>query len=239
MEEIPGWIMSNYFYKEMNPFLRYAIVPFLILFNISVLHTLGAVLEHLGVLPTRFFLDNYLTSSLGIVGNLLSFVFLVNGVIIGILVLVSIPLWLFIRDARKTMERFGLLTTKGILAEQESLYLEVAQRIFSNHPDVSIYIFGHTHGAFLKKLGDRVVINSGTWLKILEHVPSRFKWLPDVYWPSFRLNFFRIREEEGKVLITYRQISKAAPRELSLLQRLAAARREVPRTIPEETILEV
>jgi len=239
MEEIPGWIMSNYFYREMSPFLRYAIVPFLILFNVSLLHTLGAVLEHLGVLPTRFFLDNYLTSSLGIIGNLLNFIFLVNGVVIGILVLVSIPLWLFIRDARRTMERFGLLTTKGILAEQESLYLEAAQRIFSTHPDVVIYIFGHTHAAFLKKVGDRVVINSGTWLKILEHVPSRFKWLPDVYWPSFRLNFFKIREEEGKAVITYRQIGKTAPKELSLLQRLAATKREEPRMIPEETSLAI
>jgi len=86
MEEIPGWMMSNYFYREMNPLLRYAIAPFLILFNISILYTLGAVLEHLRILPTRIFLDSYLTSGLGIVGNLLNFVFLVNGIIIGILI---------------------------------------------------------------------------------------------------------------------------------------------------------
>ena len=238
MEETPGWILSNYFYREMNPLLRYSIVPFLILFNLSLLYSAGALLEEFGVLPTRVFLDDYLTSSLGLVGNLLNFVFFVNGIIISMLLLFAIPLWLFLRDARKTLQRFGVLTSDVILDEQKSSYLEAAQEIFLAHPDVAVYVFGHTHEAFIETSGKRAVINTGTWLKILEHVPSRFKWLPDIYWPSFRLNYFCIGEDAGRIVIRYRRIEKEAPQELSLLQRIAAVRRKQPASIPEETVLQ-
>ena len=237
MEETPGWIISNYFYREMNPLLRYSIVPFLILFNVSLLYSAGALLENFGVLPTRIFLDDYLTSRLGLVGNLLNFVFFVNGIIISILILVSIPLGLFIRDARKTLERFGVLTSELVLDEQKSCYLEAAQEVFLSHPDVAVYVFGHTHEAFLETSGKRAVINTGTWLKILEHVPSRFKWLPDIYWPSFRLNYFCIGEDAGRIVIDYQRIEKEAPQELSLLQRIAAVRRKESPSVPERTIL--
>ena len=235
MEEVPGWLMSNYFYREMSPFLRYAIVPFLILFNVSLIYTFGALLEHVGVLPTRIFLDDYLTSSLGIVGGLVNFILFVNGVIIAILALISIPLWFFVRDAKKTLERFGLLTTDVLLAEQKTCYIEAAKKIFDSDPEVMIYVFGHTHEAFVSRVGEKAVINTGTWLKILERVPARFKWIPDIYWPSFRLNFFRIREFNGDVVIDYEKIEKHPPQELSLLQRFAAVRPKASPSIPART----
>jgi hypothetical protein len=204
-----------------------------------LIYTIGAVLEHSGVLPTRFFLDNYLTSSLGIVGGLINFIFFVNGVIIAILALISIPLWLFLRDARKTLERFGLLTTQLVLDQQKSCYLSAAEQVFSAHPEVLIYVFGHTHEAFLERVDQRVVINTGTWLKILERVPSRFKWIPDIYWPSFQLNYFRIAESEDSIGIQYKRITKKAPQELSWLQRIAAVRKEKSLNIPEETVLQI
>jgi hypothetical protein len=46
------------------------------------------------------------------------------------------------------------------------------------------------------------VLNTGTWLKLLRRVPVRFGLLPAVHYPGYRLNFFRIEEEDNHVVIT-------------------------------------
>src|SRR5262249_31907879 len=38
----------------------------------------------------------------------------------------------------------------------------------------------------------QVVLNMGTWLKLLHRVPVHFGLLPAVYYPSYRLNYFCI-----------------------------------------------
>jgi len=48
-ERMPVWLVSKYFYREMNPLLRYALVPFLFLFNVSVLLAVLAGLDLTGV----------------------------------------------------------------------------------------------------------------------------------------------------------------------------------------------
>ena len=120
------------------------------------------------------------------------------------------------------------------------------QRDPSNHmPD-----FGNPHanpvGYFVthslvgtERVGERVVINTGTWLKKLERVPARSRLLPSVYRPSFRLNYFCLSEDEGRITIDYERIRKSPPRELSLLQRLVArkAQRDALEDIPERTVI--
>lgn len=98
---------------------------------------------------------------------------------------------------------------------------------------------GHTHNASLRRIGERVVINTGTWLKKLERVSARFLLLPSVYRPSFRLNYFRISEDDGRIAIDYKRLHKDAPRELSLLQRLVAGKpqRDALEDIPRRTII--
>ena len=51
-----------------------------------------------------------------------------------------------------------------------------------------MFVFGHTHTAFLKRVGPsgKVVLNTGTWLKLLSRIPVRFGLLPAVYYPSYR-----------------------------------------------------
>jgi hypothetical protein len=65
-----------------------------------------------------------------------------------------------------------------------------------------------------------VVLNTGTWLKLLHRVPVRFGLLPAVYYPSFRLNYFCIEKENNHLVITYVAVPKAPERELTWLQRL-------------------
>ena len=224
LEEIPRWVISNYFYREMNPLLRYAVVPFLLLFAASFVNLIGLVLEASGILDSCVFLDDSLLLPLGLPGRVLGFVFTINAIIICVLLLISIPLLLFAGDVQRTLVRFGVLNTSSAIGESDATYLEAAKEVFASDPEVAIFIYGHTHSASLKKLGDRVVINTGTWLKKLERAPTRFWLLPSVYHPSFRLNYFRMSEDGGRIIIDYERIQKAAPRELTLLQRLVSQR---------------
>ena len=111
LEEIPRWVISNYFYREMSPWLRYAVVPFLILFGVSVVNLVGLLLEASGIVGTRIFLDDRLLAPLGFAGSILGIIFTVNAVVIGLLLLVSIPLLIFYRDVRRTLVRFDVLGT--------------------------------------------------------------------------------------------------------------------------------
>jgi UDP-2,3-diacylglucosamine pyrophosphatase LpxH len=239
LEEIPRWVISNYFYREMNPLLRYAVVPFLLLFAASFVNLIGLVLEASGILDSRVFLDDRLLLPLGLPGRVLGFVFTINAIIICVLLLISIPLLLFALDVQRTLVRFGVLNTSSAIGESDATYLEAAKEVFASDPEVAIFIYGHTHSASLKKLGDRVVINTGTWLKKLERAPTRFWLLPSVYHPSFRLNYFRMSEDGGRIIIDYERIQKAAPRELTLLQRLVSQRpkHDGLDDIPERTVV--
>ena len=104
-----------------------------------------------------------------------------------------------------------------------------------------MFVFGHTHTAFLKRLGPagQVVLNTGTWLKLLHRVPVRFGLLPAVYYPSYRLNYFRIEEEDNRVVINYVAIPKTPQRELTWLQRLVTwGRAPKPQEpIPAKTVV--
>ena len=241
LEEIPRWLISNYFYREMSPWLRYAVVPFLILFTLSVVNLVGLALEASGIIGTRIFLDDRLLAPLGFAGSILGVIFTVNAVVIIILLLISIPLLVFYRDVRRMLVRFDVLGTIPTISQADATYLQAAEEAFASDPETYVFIYGHTHNASLKRLGDRVVINTGTWLKKLERVPARFRLLPAVYRPSFRLNYFRISRNDTRIVIDYQRIHKDPPRELSLLQRLVARspKRSALEDIPKRTVVEL
>src|SRR5215213_1059499 len=89
LEEIPCLVISNYFYREMSPWLRYAVVPFLILFTLSVVNLVGLALEASGIIGTRIFLDDRLLAPLGFAGSILGLVFTVNAVVTAVLIRVD------------------------------------------------------------------------------------------------------------------------------------------------------
>jgi hypothetical protein len=106
--------------------------------------------------------------------------------VIVILLLVSIPLLIFYRDVRRMLIRFDVLNTIPAITPTDGAYFEAAREVFASDPETVVFIYGHTHNASLRRIGERVVINTGTWLKKLERVPARFRLLPSVYHPSFR-----------------------------------------------------
>ncbi|WP_458187735.1 metallophosphoesterase [Haladaptatus sp. NG-WS-4] len=240
LEEIPDWVASNYFYREMNPFLRYAALPFLLLFQVSLVYLVVLVLEATGVLGTST-VSNLTAAFLrqfGLVGDLVKFVIYVNLVVVGLLFVLSIPLFFFVRDARRTLERFDIVAAERNAEPPETPYVEAALNVFETNPDVVAFVYGHTHRVSLSRVGERVIINTGTWLKRLHRTPTWVGILPPVYYPSFRLNYFRLSEEAGNVLVEYRTIEKDPPKELSLLQRLLTRRPPPDPEIPGRTVVE-
>jgi UDP-2,3-diacylglucosamine pyrophosphatase LpxH len=241
-EQIPYWVLSNYFYHEMSPYLRWLILPFLLLSGFEIFVLGGAALEWFGKTETNIFLNNQLFAALGIVGNLVQMILIVNTILFVNFVVLAVPLYLIWRDFKATLQRFRIVLNPAELSsEKEQQYLDAAQQVFEEYPDTVIFIYGHTHMPSLRQIGSRVVINTGTWLKRLDHVTPRVGFLPGVYVPFFCLNYFRISEAEGQIAIDYHKIHKDPPPDLSLLQRLLVYKKrgKAQDSVPDRTLLEV
>ena len=244
LKDIPSWMTSNYFYKEMASLLRYVLLPFLLLFGISILVFAAGLLESSGIVDFNIITGNRFFLSLGTVGELLAFIFAVNGTVLSFLLLLAIPLYIIIRDFRRALSRYNLMETEETdtqMGEDKTPYIKAARQVFNDHPEVGIFIFGHTHRAFLKKQSKgRVILNTGTWLKLFDKIPVLLGYLPAVYYPRFQMSSYKITEEEGKPVIYYREIPKEAPQELSWLQRLMTIGRSTPQPehIPKRTVVD-
>lgn len=243
IKDIPSWMSSNYFYKEMAPLLRYILLPFLLLFSLSVLTFLAGLLEHTGFIDFNLITGNRLFLSLGTFGELLDFIFAVNGVVVSFLLLLAVPLYFIVRDVRGILNRYNLMNSEKKstnMGADSGPYKQAAQQVFGDHPEVSVFIFGHTHNAFLDKQPDgRVVLNTGTWLKLFDKIPVLLGYLPAVYYPRFQMSSYRITEEDGKPVIYYREIPKEVTQDLSWLQRLLTFARSNPERvqIPDRTVV--
>ncbi|WP_439026522.1 metallophosphoesterase [Haloarchaeobius sp. DT45] len=238
MADIPHWMISNYYYREMSPFLRYASVPFLLLFNVTLVWLAGASLEYFGLLNTNVFTNPSLFTQFGIVGDVFYIVVLINLVVMGLLVALAIPAFFLGRDVKQTLRRFGILSSETVVEEEDAHYVDAAVEVFSANPDVVAFIYGHTHRPSLRKIGGRAIVNTGTWLKQFDRISVRFGVLPPVYRPSYRLNYFRITESENRVVIDYEVIDKETPDELTPLQRVLASTHRAETPVPPRTVLE-
>ncbi len=220
-EDMPYWLVSNYFYKEMSPYLRIILLQFLFLISINLIVLTGAALDALHVTETNLFLNNRLLESLGVFGSLFQLMLTVNAVILAIILILAIPVGLIIRDLKKTIKRFGILVDPAeLVGEKESIYIDAAKEIFDNNPRVSAFIYGHTHSPSVTTIERKAVVNTGTWMKQFKTVKPHFGYLPKIYIPSYQLNYFRIFEERGDIVIEYHKIYKKPAQELTLIQRL-------------------
>jgi len=239
--QIPDWILSNYFYREMSTTFRWLLLPFLLLFGVEVLAIGGEVLRFLGIFDYNILFHNPVMERLGIINNVLRVIITINSIF---LVLIGVPVALVLRDLAKTLRRFRLLTSHGVGPDlSDEPYLKAAREVFQGDDKVAVFVFGHTHGAFVKRLGPagQVVLNTGTWLKLLRRTPTRFRLLPAVYYPSYRLNYFQIQEQTNQLVIRYVEIPKEPERELTWLQRLVTLGRQprAPEAIPATTAIDL
>jgi hypothetical protein len=70
VRSIPDWLVSNYFYNEMNIFLRWLLLPFLLLLTITAFALVGQLLKNFGAFDVNILLDNPLMRALGLFGNI-------------------------------------------------------------------------------------------------------------------------------------------------------------------------
>ena len=240
--QIPDWILSNYFYREMSTVMRWLLLPFLLLASVTVIAILGEVLRILGIFDYNVLFHNPVMRRLPIVDNVFQVVIGINSMF---MIFFGLPMMLVVYDLMRTLRRFRLLTSHGAEPDVDSSesYLRGAQEVFRNDDKVAVFVFGHTHAAFLKRLGPsgQVVLNTGTWLKLLSRIPVRFGLLPTVYYPSYRLNYFRIEERGDQMVINYIAIPKTPDQELTWLQRLLTLGKtpKLPEKIPAETVIDL
>ena len=235
-EDIPFWLLSNHFYKEMTPFLRWGLLPFLLLFTASaVVFGLRAIGRFLGWDTAVFDID--LKPILGFPGRLIDLVQFVNSAVIATLLILAVPLYFLLRDTRAAIARYGITTRESLNLEKDAQYVAAAKRIFAADPSVVLFVYGHTHIPSLRQVDGRYVVNTGTWLKRLDYVPVRIGRLPGVYVPSYQLNYFELTEADGEIRISYHVIPKVPRNDLTWLERLlilGRPRAQLP-VIPAET----
>jgi hypothetical protein len=217
--------------------LRWILLPFLLLLTVGAVLVISWLLEASGLLQVNPIQD------LGVPREVLREVLRLEGILALPLVLAlipaAIPLGILFRDIRRTLGRYHILMPKTPAQIGDGPYLEAARQVFEQDPSVAVFVYGHTHLASLKEVDGRVVINTGTWLKVPKKVPVVFGQLPPVYIPAFRLNYLRMVEEDGRLVIYYERIEKKPPSELTWVQRLLTLTKRPPAgaTIPKRTIV--
>ncbi|ELY60643.1 metallophosphoesterase [Natronolimnohabitans innermongolicus] len=240
-ERMPIWLFSKYFYREMNPLIRYSLVPFLLLFNISILLVALSGLHLAGIWSTPVEWTTEFLGQFGTAGTIAWSLLALNIGIAGLLVLIGIPLYFIRQDVRKTVDRFGVFETE-LTVDPTDTYEETAREIFAEEPETTIFCFGHTHRPLLNEVDGGVIVNTGTWLKRLHRRDGIIGILPPVFYPSYQLAAVRIApadEEEG-VVVGFERITKPSPatEELTRTERFFTVGREPEPDLPERHLVE-
>jgi len=237
-ERMPIWMLSKYFYREMNPVIRYSLVPFLLLFNISAILAVLAGLDLVGVWSMPVEQTEAFLSRFGAAGTAAWFLLSINVAITGLLLLVWIPLYFLRRDIRQTVNRFGVFETE-LTVDAETPYEKAASEIFAQNPETTIFCYGHTHRPTIKEVDNGVLVNPGTWLKRLHRRDGIIGILPPVFYPSYQLAAIRIAPETDGVAIEYQTVAKPSPatEELTLTERLFTVGREPEPNLPDRHVI--
>ena len=238
-ERMPVWLLSKYFYREMNPLIRYALVPFLLLFNISAVLAVVAGLDVLGVWSTPVTVTTAFLAQFGAAGTVVWMLLAINVALTGLLLLVAIPLYFLRRDVRQTINRFGIFET-GLTVDAEAPYVEAAEEIFAEEPRTSVYCYGHTHRPTMRTVDGGLMVNTGTWLKRLHRRDGVIGVLPPVFYPSYQLSVVRIAPDPDGVAVEYEPIQKPSPspEELTLTERLLTLGRKPDTDLPDGAVVE-
>ncbi|AFZ72387.1 metallophosphoesterase [Natronobacterium gregoryi] len=238
-ERMPIWLFSKYFYREMNPVLRYSLIPFLLLFNISALLAILAGLDLVGVWPIPVDRTTEFLGQFGRAGTAAWFLLTINVAVAGLLLLVWIPLHLIRRDIKKTVDRFGIFET-DLTVDPEAPYEEAAREVFDEQPEKTIFCYGHTHRPTLREVDGGIMVNTGTWLKRLHRRDGIIGILPPVFYPSYQLIAARIAPEADGVSVEFEQFTKPSPatEELTRTERFFTVGREPELDLPDRYVVE-
>ncbi len=238
-QRMPNWLASKYFYVEMHPALRYSAIPFLLLFNVSLVLAILLGLDVAGVWSLPQETTESLFSLFGPTGEAAYLLLYVNVAVVALLTLTAVPIALIVRDIRRTVERFGLFEA-DVTVDPEEPYREYAEELFEDS-DVSVFCYGHTHRPNTRDVDGGTLVNTGTWLKRLHRRDVVAGRLPPVFYPSYQLAAVRLSSHPDGVEVEYRGFEKESPvsKELTLTERLLTLGREPSPELPNDTVVEV
>ena len=240
-ERVPVWLFSKYFYREMNPLLRYSLFPFLLLFNISVLLAVLSGLDIMGIWSMPIEEIEALFVSLGRPGTAVWTFLTVNIIIAGLILLVGIPLYFLRRDIRKTVNRFGVFETE-LTVDPERPYQDYAEELFTNEEQTTLFCYGHTHRPGVQSVDGGMIVNSGTWLKRLHRRDGIIGILPPVFYPSYQLSTVRISsaEQADAIAVDFIEVQKPSPatEELTWTERFFTVGREPDLHLPDRRVID-
>lgn len=217
---VPIWFFSNYFYKQMNPFLRYSILPFIILITFSFIALILSLLQKYNLIDWYFFIK-WFSSTFWIVWNVIDFIIFIDIVFIISFLIIWVPLYLLIFDFIKVVKSYNLPISK---VESKKFQLNKIRELVKLNSNYDVFVFWHTHEPNLhyNKIDWRkkIIINTWTWLKSFRRIKTWFRYLPPVFIATQDLNYFRIFENDWKVTIQYKQNNKPLNNNFTILERL-------------------
>jgi UDP-2,3-diacylglucosamine pyrophosphatase LpxH len=237
-ERMPVWLLSKYFYREMNPLIRYSMIPFLLLFNVSIVLAVLAGLHLAGLWSTPVDMTTSFLRGFGRVGTAAWFLLLVNVTVVGLLLLIGVPAYFVRRDIRQTIDRFGIFESE-LTVDPAAPFEAAASDIFDDDPETAVFCYGHTHRPQVSEVDGGLVVNTGTWLKRLHRRDGVIGILPPVFYPSYQLYAVRIAADDDGVAVEYDERRKSSParEELTRTERLLTVGRDPEAAVPDRHVV--
>lgn len=226
LELVPWWLFSNYFYRQARRFIRFVVLPaILILFVLRFLNNFIIRLSQ-GRLPEF---------SAGRVAQVFGFLML------DIIVVLGLVLLMLRRDFMRWRRRSGLHEPLQIVAEGEEHYrascrafLEGGRRPSHRQATatpIDVFLYGHNHIAEIEEytVGERrtAFVNTGTWMRKIIRLPARWK-LPPVFVPAYELTYTMLRMTPVGLSVTLNERVKPLPYHLGWAERIATFRKRPP-----------
>ncbi len=239
-EAIPWWVISKYFYFEMNRLLRYVTLPVLLGFVTFKVLPL-AVLAYLVFVKKALALS---AVTLPILVLLAAFVLVDFSLLFwgALIVLVK-------RDFRRALRRYGVRRAGPYLETRiqrvaDSVLDIVRGRRTPNFPadgPPDLFVYGHFHIAGLEtaRRNGRLVAaaNTGTWTKRIRQVKAHFR-LPPVFLAYYNLTYVKVVPDAVGLRAELRRIGRPYPARLTWLERLATwGKRAAPEPIDGDVLL--
>lgn len=222
---IPQWIASRYFYNFVGKVTSYLLLPLLVAY--VAYRTIAYLLNLASKDPTRS-LQSY--QELPRLHELFTEI---GGFLILILLIFTIFFLVIRRAVHRTLESMKLghgaryspaeIAQKKIAAVLDG-NARLPMSLFEPSSAISVFVSGHTHLPSLVRLdklggGQRVIINSGCWLRQLQPVPPHFRG-PPVFVSRFVLTHVRVFVRDADLRVELWEHPKPAQQSLTRFERL-------------------
>jgi hypothetical protein len=226
----------------MGLWLKIIFYPLLFLFFMIILSFVFVALEQTPLFDIDFIRQS--TFWLGYLSNLAELLTVIAIYYLFALLLVLFPIFFIVLDFRQTLKRYGLTGFSTFKKVKHEEYRKASEKIFADNKDVKIFVYGHTHKPSLVENKNRIVINTGTWIKSLQRIPAKIFFFPDIYYPNYNLNYFKVTKNSKNIIVEYHTIHKEYDirEELTFLQRILISQKHIAKLqskIPSKTTIPV